>query len=98
MIPGFSPVIGFISGEFLRFERVGITERSAHKIINDLEVESYSTKTKFGRKNHYNIYPDVPLKDEANDSAAGELLIIFGWKRRKRKAKSLIYIIVCSVL
>ena len=43
---------------------VGITERSAHKIISDLESAGYVTKTKIGRQNSYQIHPDVPLKDE----------------------------------
>lgn len=67
-------------------DAVGITERAAHRIITDLDEAGYITKTKVGRKNHYQIHPDVPLKDEASDSAVGELLVMFGWKRRKRQA------------
>ena len=55
---------------------VGITERSAHKIISDLETAGYVTKTKVGRLNSYQIHPDVPLKDEASDAAVGELLVV----------------------
>lgn len=63
---------------------VGITERAAHKIIKDLENAGYVTKTKVGRKNHYRIHPDVPLKDEVTDSAVGELLVMLGWRWRRR--------------
>ena len=66
-------------------DAVGVTERSAHKIIKDLEEVGYITKTKSGRKNRYRIHPDVPLKDEASDSAVGELLVVLGWNRRKVK-------------
>ena len=59
---------------------VGITERSAHKIISDLEAAGYVTKTKVGRLNSYQIHPDVPLRDEASDAAVGELLVVLGWR------------------
>ena len=64
---------------------VGITERTAHKIIIDLEAAGYITKTKLGRQNKYRIHPGVPIKDEVSDAAVGELLGMLGWKYRKRK-------------
>jgi len=64
---------------------VGITERTAHKIIIDLEDAGYITKTKTGRKNKYTIHPDMPLAEEATDAAVGELLVMLGWKRRRRR-------------
>lgn len=65
---------------------VGITERAAHKIINDLESEGYITKNKVGRQNHYQIHPNMPLNAESvSDSSVGELLVILGWKRRKKQ-------------
>ena len=67
-------------------DTVSITERAAHRIINDLDEAGYITKTKVGRKNHYQIHPNVPLKDEVSDSAVGELLVMLGWKRRKKQA------------
>ena len=66
-------------------DAVGITERAAHKIINDLDESGYITKSKIGRQNHYLIHSDVPLKDEVSDAAVGELLIMLGAKRRKRR-------------
>jgi len=65
---------------------VGVTERTAHKIIMDLEKEGYITKTKVGRQNTYGIHPDVPIK--TGEAAVGELLIMLGWKRRKRQRKT----------
>ena len=70
-------------------DSVGITERSAHKIINDLDEAGYITKLKVGRNNKYRIHPDVPLKDEDSDAAVGELLVMLGWKRRKKQEKAL---------
>jgi len=67
---------------------VGITERTVHKIIMDLEREGYITKVKVGRQNKYRIHPDMPIRDENSDAAVGELLTMLGWKRRKRRAKA----------
>lgn len=61
---------------------VGVTERTAHKIINDLEKDGYITKKKVGTRNTYGIHPGVPLK--RGEAAVGELLMMLGWKHRKR--------------
>jgi hypothetical protein len=66
---------------------VTITERAAHKIINDLEAAGYVTKTRVGRQNTYQIHPDVPLKDEASDAAVGELLVVLGWQWGGRRVR-----------
>ena len=62
---------------------VGITERTAHKIIMDLDKEGYITKSKVGRQNTYRIHPNVPFGP--SDVAVGGLLVMLGWKRRKRQ-------------
>ncbi len=64
-------------------DEVGVTERTAHKIMIDLEEDGYITKTKVGNRNKYRIRPEVPIK--AGDTAVGELLELLGWKRRRRK-------------
>lgn len=69
-------------------DTVGITERTAHKIIKDLETEGYITKIKSGRKNRYRIHSNVPLVDEQSDVAVGELLAMLGWKRRRTRSSS----------
>jgi DNA-binding IclR family transcriptional regulator len=61
---------------------VGITERTTHKIIADLEKEGYIERVRVGRQNTYRIHPDVPIR--TGDAAVGELLAMLGWKRRKR--------------
>ena len=65
---------------------IGITERTTHKIIVDLEQEGYIERVKVGRQNTYRIHPDVPLR--TGDAAVGELLTMLGWKRRKRQKTS----------
>ena len=67
-------------------DEVGVTERTAHKIILDLEEDEYITKTKVGNRNKYRIRPEVPIK--ATDTAVGELLELLGWKRRGRRKKT----------
>jgi predicted transcriptional regulator len=62
---------------------VGVTERTAYKIILDLENDGYITKTKVGNRNRYRINPKLPIKKA--DVAIGELLELMGWKRRKNK-------------
>jgi hypothetical protein len=68
---------------------LGITERTTHNIINDLEAEDYITKTKEGRRLRYSIDPEMPLRHEMHeDKAVGSLLEILGWEKRRKKVKS----------
>ena len=67
-------------------DEVGVTERTTHKIIVDLERDGYITKTKVGNRNKYGIRPEVPIK--ATDTTVGELLELLGWKKRGRKSNS----------
>ena len=68
-------------------DAVGITERATHKIIKDLEAAGYITRVKLGRRNEYTIHPDVPLKEKVSgDAAARELLLMLGWKPRKKQS------------
>jgi DNA-binding MarR family transcriptional regulator len=41
---------------------VGITERTAAQIVNELEQAGYLTKTRDGRRNQYEIHRDLPLR------------------------------------
>ena len=55
--------------------RIGVTERTTHKIISDLEAEGYLSKRKEGRRNVYSINPDLPLRHHANkDVTVSDLL------------------------
>lgn len=69
-------------------DAVGITERAALKIIDDLDKEGFISKTKVGRQNHYRIHTAVPIKDDVSDSAIGEFLLMLGIKRKRVRNKS----------
>ena len=43
-------------------EHVGITERTAAQIVNDLEQAGYLTKTRVGRRNRYQIEGERKVK------------------------------------
>src|ERR1700721_1080163 len=44
-------------------ERVGITERAAHRIVTELADAGYLTRERNGRRNHYTIQSGLPLPD-----------------------------------
>lgn len=41
---------------------IGITERTTHKIISDLEETGYVARARVGRKNIYSVDPGLPLR------------------------------------
>ncbi len=41
---------------------VGITERTTHKIISELEEAGYIQRHKSGRRNLYSVDPELPLR------------------------------------
>jgi DNA-binding transcriptional ArsR family regulator len=43
-------------------ERVGITERAVQHIVADLEAAGLLTRTREGRRNHYTLHLDAPLR------------------------------------
>ena len=54
---------------------VGVTERTTHKIISDLETEGYITRRKTGRRNVYSVDPKLPLRHHTKqDIMVSELL------------------------
>ena len=58
-------------------ERVGITERAAHRIVAELAGAGYITRRRNGRRNAYLIHSDLPLPDAlARDQKLGDLLAI----------------------
>ena len=61
-------------------DSVGVTERTAHKIIIELEQAGYIERTKNGRRNVYKINADAPILDTMSDAAVGKLLELFGWQ------------------
>ena len=54
---------------------VGITERAVQAIVNDLVSAGYVDRSRVGRRNHYAVHPDVPLRHRLQgDLDAGTLL------------------------
>jgi DNA-binding MarR family transcriptional regulator len=43
-------------------ERVGITERAVQRIVSELEAAGYLVRTREGRRNHYQVRGDLPLR------------------------------------
>lgn len=65
--------------------RVGITERAAQAIITDLVDEGYVTRTKVGRRNHYTIDAQAPLRHPLEeDHTIGEILVTLGRLKPRR--------------
>jgi hypothetical protein len=44
-------------------ERIGITERAAHRIVVELAAAGYITRQRNGRRNQYTINAQLPLPD-----------------------------------
>ncbi len=62
--------------------RLGITERSVMRIIKDLEMAGYITRTREGRSNLYQVNRSAPLRRFAErDVAIGDLLQALGEDR-----------------
>jgi predicted transcriptional regulator len=60
-------------------ERVGITERAAHRIVGELEKSGYVARRRTGRRNHYTVKSDLPLPDAlASQQRVGDLLGVLG--------------------
>jgi predicted ArsR family transcriptional regulator len=56
-------------------ERVGITERAAHRIVAELAAAGYITRHRNGRRNRYTINAHFSLPDPiAREQNIGELL------------------------
>lgn len=43
-------------------ERIGITERAVHRIIGELVEAGYLAVDKDGRRNHYIVHGELPLR------------------------------------
>lgn len=64
-------------------DRVGITERAAHRIIVELTTAGYITRERNGRRNRYTINADLPVHDPiARDHNVGHLIEILTALRR----------------
>lgn len=56
-------------------ERVGITERAAHRLVAELASAGYITRRRAGRRNTYTINAHRPVPDQVvRERNVGELL------------------------
>jgi DNA-binding IclR family transcriptional regulator len=58
-------------------ERVGITERAAHRIVGELVSAGYVTRERQGRRNRYTVHSHLLLPDAlARDRTVSDLLSV----------------------
>ena len=56
-------------------EAVGITERAAHRIVSELVEDGYVLRERRGRRNHYEIVAELPLRHPlVEEREVGDLL------------------------
>ena len=54
---------------------VGITERAAHRIVSELVEEGYVLREREGRRNRYQVVPELPLRHPlVSEREVGDLL------------------------
>lgn len=49
---------------------VGVTERAVQRILDDLEDAGYISRFRDGRKNRYEIHPELPMRHPAQNGLA----------------------------
>jgi len=58
-------------------DAIGITERAAHRIVNELAAAGYISRTRNGRRNRYAIKSHLPVPDPlAGQQKIGDLLSV----------------------
>lgn len=73
-------------------EVVDITERNVQRILKDLEETGYITRQREGRRNVYDVHPNVPMRHPAQSGhSVRDILEILGGDqpsaKRRRPAK-----------
>ncbi|MFN0096823.1 MAG: helix-turn-helix transcriptional regulator [Dehalococcoidia bacterium] len=60
--------------------RVGITERATQRIVADLVHEGYLSRDRVGRRNQYQVHPELPLRHpiEKGSEIAALLALVDG--------------------
>jgi DNA-binding MarR family transcriptional regulator len=63
-------------------DRIGITERAAHRIVGELVDAGYISRERRGRRNHYTVQLKRRLPDAlARDQRVGDLLDVLITRR-----------------
>jgi DNA-binding transcriptional ArsR family regulator len=69
---------------------IGITERSAHKVLSELIEEGYVLRERHGRRNRYKVKPELPLRHPlVREREVGELLEALSRPERPARAGAL---------
>ena len=56
-------------------ERVGLTERAVHRLVDDLVEAGYVTRYRVGRRSFYEVHPELPLRHPLDsEHQVGKLL------------------------
>jgi len=59
-------------------QTVGVTERTAHRIVSELVEDGYIVRERVGRRNVYKVKPELPLRhplaQETEQRRIGDLL------------------------
>lgn len=56
-------------------ECAGITERAAQRIMSELVDAGYLTRHRLGRRNFYEVHPELPMRDPMEaEHEVGDLL------------------------
>jgi hypothetical protein len=67
---------------------LGITERSAHGIVNDLADAGYVVKEKDGRRKRYHIQTHLPLREAmGGEPTIGEILALLVDTSTRKRAR-----------
>ena len=67
-------------------QRVGITERAAHRIVVDLTAAGYITRQRNGRRNQYTINAHLPVHDPiAREQNVGQLIEVLTAPQRSER-------------
>lgn len=65
-------------------DRVGVTERAAHRIVDELAAAGYITRARTGRRNRYSINRNQPLRDSlVHEQSVGDLLAILSARQAR---------------
>lgn len=54
---------------------VGITERAVQRILDDLEEAGYISRFRDGRRNRYEVHPELPMRHPAQRGRAVKELL-----------------------
>ena len=62
---------------------VGVTERTALKIVGELDDTGYISRKRVGRRNTYNVHSAKPLRNHIQDGVTvGDLLAVIAPRRQ----------------